>query len=45
MLIRVFIAAGLSLLVHGASSAAPASRIVALSPHAVEMLYAIGAGE
>jgi vitamin B12 transport system substrate-binding protein len=26
-------------------SAAPASRIIALSPHAVEMLYAIGAGD
>ena len=25
--------------------AQPASRIIALSPHAVEMLYAIGAGE
>lgn len=36
----------LSLFISAASFAAePAKRIVALSPHAVEMLYAIGAGE
>lgn len=36
----------LSLFISAASFAAePAKRIIALSPHAVEMLYAIGAGE
>ncbi|PWF63633.1 cobalamin-binding protein [Shewanella sp. BC20] len=46
MLMRRFIALGLSLaLLPMAALAEPAKRIIALSPHAVEMLYAIGAGE
>ncbi|MEL4430456.1 cobalamin-binding protein [Shewanella mangrovisoli] len=46
MLMRRFIALGLSLvLLPIAALAEPAKRIIALSPHAVEMLYAIGAGE
>ena len=46
MLMRRFIALGLSLaLLPIAAMAEPAKRIIALSPHAVEMLYAIGAGE
>ncbi|QXN25841.1 cobalamin-binding protein [Shewanella putrefaciens] len=46
MLMRRFIAFGLSLaLLPIAAMAEPAKRIIALSPHAVEMLYAIGAGE
>ncbi|BDA61983.1 cobalamin-binding protein [Shewanella xiamenensis] len=46
MLIRHFIALGLSLaLLPAVAMAEPAKRIIALSPHAVEMLYAIGAGE
>ena len=36
---------GLCLLVPHSVLANPAKRIIALSPHAVEMLYAIGAGE
>jgi len=42
-LLAVFISA--LLMVAMPVSAAPAKRIVALSPHSVEMLYAIGAGE
>ncbi|MEJ6519650.1 cobalamin-binding protein [Shewanella bicestrii] len=46
MLMRRFIALGLSLaLLPITAMAEPAKRIIALSPHAVEMLYAIGAGE
>ncbi|ABI37928.1 periplasmic binding protein [Shewanella sp. MR-4] len=46
MFMRRFIALGLSLaLLPIAAMAEPAKRIIALSPHAVEMLYAIGAGE
>ncbi|MBW0278375.1 cobalamin-binding protein [Shewanella xiamenensis] len=46
MLIRRFIALGLSFaLLPAVAMAEPAQRIIALSPHAVEMLYAIGAGE
>lgn len=46
MLIRRFVALGLGLaLLPYAALAQPAKRIIALSPHAVEMLYAIGAQE
>ncbi|MFB2652961.1 cobalamin-binding protein [Shewanella seohaensis] len=46
MLMRRFIALGLSLaLLPMEALAEPAKRIIALSPHAVEMLYAIDAGE
>lgn len=36
---------GLSLFLPHSVLADPAKRIIALSPHAVEMLYAIGAGD
>lgn len=36
---------GLSILLSQHVLAKPAQRIIALSPHAVEMLYAIGAGD
>lgn len=46
MLIRRIIILGVSLaLLPISAMAEPAKRIIALSPHAVEMLYAIGAGE
>ncbi len=42
---RAFMALGISFLCCFSVLAAPATRIIALSPHSVEMLYAIGAGE